>query len=309
MKSTLLGHFPPSRIGPERCGSVYKGINIAREECHKRERRGENSHRWPNSSFSCHRGFAYPVTACESGASRGRYSAQANGFGSRRLVQGACPGLPTSRSWTTVVASHRCRKRRTRSANWPLRSLERRAGTAVPLAARHRERIRVCSCAWSRVARLDRLTITILGGNGYRLPTEAECEYACRAPQSPETATKHPFGDNDDDLLSYAWCDNNSEHKTHPAGQKKPNRWGLYDMQGNVWECCQDLYSADYYNFAPARDPRGPVSASVRVGHPGRWLELRPQVLPPGVPLRVRAGVPAQIPGFPSGRRPAIGPS
>jgi len=114
-------------------------------------------------------------------------------------------------------------------------------------------------------------SVTVLGGNGYRLPTEAEWEYACRAPQSPETATKHPFGDNDDDLSSYAWFDKNSENKTHPVGQKKPNRWGLYDMQGNVWEWCQDWYSANYYTFAPENDPPGPASASYRVFRGGCW--------------------------------------
>jgi len=113
--------------------------------------------------------------------------------------------------------------------------------------------------------------VTILGGNGYRLPTEAEWEYACRAPQSPETATKHPFGDNDDGLSSYAWFDKNSDKKTHPVGQKKPNRWGLYDMQGNVWEWCQDWYSANYYTFAPENDPPGPASASDRVLRGGGW--------------------------------------
>ncbi len=132
-------------------------------------------------------------------------------------------------------------------------------------------------------------SVTILGGNGYRLPTEAEWEYACRAPHSPETATKHPFGDSDADLSSFAWFHANSENKTHPVGQKKPNRWGLYDMQGNVWEWCQDRYSADYYTFAPENDPPGPAQASSRVYRGGGW-GLTPMVLPPGEPLRDRAG-------------------
>jgi formylglycine-generating enzyme required for sulfatase activity len=108
-------------------------------------------------------------------------------------------------------------------------------------------------------------TVTILGGNGYRLPTEAEWEYACRAPQSPGGATKHPFGDDRSGLGDYAWFNALLTHTTHPVGQKKPNRWGLYDMQGNVWEWCQDRYSDVYYQFSPDADPPGPASTLYRV--------------------------------------------
>lgn len=119
--------------------------------------------------------------------------------------------------------------------------------------------------------KIDGKDVTILGGNGYRLPTEAEWEYACRAPQSSSTATKHPFGDNDEDLGRYAWFGQNSEWTTHPVGQKLPNRWGLYDMQGNVWEWCQDWYWASSFASAPESIPQGPALSSHRVSRGGAW--------------------------------------
>jgi formylglycine-generating enzyme required for sulfatase activity len=115
--------------------------------------------------------------------------------------------------------------------------------------------------------KIDDRTVMILGGNGYRLPTEAEWEYACRAPKGPGDVTKHPFGNDESDLEKYAWHLGNSNAETHPVGQKKPNRWGLYDMQGNVWEWCQDVYSEVFYKSSPDTDPIGPAAekASARV--------------------------------------------
>ena len=104
--------------------------------------------------------------------------------------------------------------------------------------------------------------------NGYRLPTEAEWEYACRA----GTDGLYDFG-SADKLRPYAWFADNADQKTHPAGQKKPNRWGLHDLYGNVSEWCEDVYDPAYYGKSPAVDPSGPpnpgkdVRRVIRGGH------------------------------------------
>ena len=106
-------------------------------------------------------------------------------------------------------------------------------------------------------------------GMVYRLPTEAEWEYACRA----GTATRFYYGDDlaYAQLGNYAWYDANSGGATHPMGQKLPNGWGLYDMSGNVWEWCSDWYGP--YPGGAVTDPRGPASsANGRVIRGGSWF-------------------------------------
>ncbi len=99
----------------------------------------------------------------------------------------------------------------------------------------------------------------------YRLPTEAEWEYACRA----GTTTDFYWGDTHDGR--YFWNDGNSEWKTQPVGTRRPNAWGLYDTSGNVYEWCEDWY-AEKYPLERQTDPMGPESGSLRVFRGGSWL-------------------------------------
>jgi formylglycine-generating enzyme required for sulfatase activity len=99
-------------------------------------------------------------------------------------------------------------------------------------------------------------------GYRYRLPTEAEWEYAARAGSTGDS----------EELASTAWYDGNSDKQTHPVGTKRPNAWGLYDMLGSVWEWCQDWYDESYYRSSPEPDPPGPGSGQARVIRGGSWL-------------------------------------
>ena len=104
-------------------------------------------------------------------------------------------------------------------------------------------------------------------GAHYRLLTEAEWEYACRA----GSVTRYSFGDDKQPLGDYAWYSENAEGKTHPVGEKRSNDWQLYDMNGNVWEWVQDWYSKNYYQEGPRENPSGPQTGSGRVIRGGGW--------------------------------------
>ena len=122
------------------------------------------------------------------------------------------------------------------------------------------------SVSWEEVQTFLQQLNELEGCDGcYRLPTEAEWEYAARA----GSQSAYSFGDNAERLGMYAWYDANSGSKTHPVAQKLPNAWGLYDMHGNVWEWVQDWYGT--YPDSMETDPQGPETGSPRVMRGGSW--------------------------------------
>lgn len=114
------------------------------------------------------------------------------------------------------------------------------------------------------VARLNEME----GTDKYRLPSEDEWEYACRA----GTTTRYSFGDADSKLGEYAWYYGNSEHQTHSVGQKKPNPWGLYDMHGNVWEWCRNRYHEIYEDTLAYASAWAAFSGLGQILRGGGWV-------------------------------------
>ncbi len=116
-----------------------------------------------------------------------------------------------------------------------------------------------------RLTRQEREAGRLPGSYLYRLPTEAEWEYACRAGSTQFFS----FGDSAAEADSYAWTDGNSQSETHPVGQKLPNAWGFHDMHGNVWEWCLDWFTN--YPTGDLVDPVGPFQGKFKVFRGGGW--------------------------------------
>jgi formylglycine-generating enzyme required for sulfatase activity len=110
--------------------------------------------------------------------------------------------------------------------------------------------------------------VIVSGANGYRLPTEAQWEYAAKGGNGLPGNYTYSGSNNVGDVARY---DSNSGSKTHEVGKKQPNGLGLYDMSGNVWEWCWDWYGSSYYSIGEQSDPVGPASGAYRVLRGGSW--------------------------------------
>jgi len=123
--------------------------------------------------------------------------------------------------------------------------------------------------SWEDAARFCR-RLSELTGRRFRLPTEAEWEYACRS----GSRSAYSFGDSETALAEYGWFAANSGGAARPVGTRRPNAWGFHDMHGNVWEWCADWYDPGHYRSAPLRDPEGPASGTARAMRGGSVLFL-----------------------------------
>ncbi|MEQ8702811.1 MAG: formylglycine-generating enzyme family protein [Phaeodactylibacter sp.] len=158
----------------------------------------------------------------------------------------------TQGQWEAVMGTSVANQRDKENKDWPLLGV----GSNYPMYYVSWEEVQ------DFIVKLNRMT----GGN-YRLPTEAEWEYAARG-GSRSRGYKYSGSNN---LGSVGWYRDNSGSKPHPVGKKSPNELGLYDMSGNVWEWCSDWYDSDYYSSTPGRNPKGPGRGSYRVIRGGGW--------------------------------------
>lgn len=150
-------------------------------------------------------------------------------------------------------------------------------------------------CMTQHAARIYCKWLSAKTGRYYRLPTEAEWEYACRA----GTKTAYSFGDDPEMLDDYAWYIENTNDQYAPVGQKKPNPWGLYDMHGNVSEWVLDQYRPDFYKTSAKRNPLAiPTQLYPRVVRGGGW-DNDPEMLRSGARIASSADWKEQDPQLP----------
>lgn len=119
-----------------------------------------------------------------------------------------------------------------------------------PSGFRHAANLPVENVSWTDAKNFCQ-KLTEITGRLVRLPTETEWEYVCRAGSGSE----YFFGDDEKDLKEYAWFEDNANEKTHPVGLKKPNAWNVYDIVGNVWEWCEDVWQSDYTDYPADGSP------------------------------------------------------
>jgi len=148
------------------------------------------------------------------------------------------------------------------------------------VAGQDTKRFPVDSVSWGEAAefcwKLSEMPVEKRAGHGYRLPTEAQWEYACRAGSMGRFCFSSgrgtvPKEHEENALKDYAWFQVNSGGMPHAVGLKRANAWGLFDMHGNVSEICQDWYDKNCYAKSAADDPSGPSDGRGRVGRGGTW--------------------------------------
>jgi formylglycine-generating enzyme required for sulfatase activity len=164
----------------------------------------------------------------------------------------------TQKLWQAVMGTNVRQQRDLANTSWPLRG----EGSDYPMYyISYNECEEFCS-------KLNKLLANQLPeGYKFRLPTEAQWEYAARGGKKSK-GYKYSGGDY---IGEVAWYDSNSGEKTHEVGMKDKNELGIYDMSGNVWEWCQDWFDANYYSNSPSTNPKGPGSGSGRVLRGGSW--------------------------------------
>ncbi len=181
------------------------------------------------------------------------------------FTMGSAGGSPEERAEPRVTLSRPFRMQRTPVTQGQWLSVMR---TLPGRGAGEGESYPVHSITWAEIQEFIQRLNALSSGRDFRLPTEAEWEYACRA------GTVGDFGGTGV-LEEMGWYQENAGGRLHPVARKAANAWGLYDMHGNVWEYVQDWHSPTYYSEMPKTDPAGPAVGLFRVVRGGAWITSR----------------------------------